>query len=253
MNLSWPNKTTTLLPSGDHAILAVFKVLKQQGYTTIIIQDQGGWLTYPDYAKKAGLEIIELSTDYGLIDPASIPAVKNAALIVNSLTGYFAEQNMGAIAQKCKELHILLINDVSGSIAASLDQFGDIILGSFGTGKPVDVGYGGFVAARDFEFQEEFDEKYRKELETKLAALPQRQAYLRTIAKNIKNDLKDYNIIHRSHNGINVIVKWTKESEKQAILDYCKKNNYPVTFCPRYIRVKAQAISIEVKRLTSSS
>ncbi|MBI4141867.1 hypothetical protein HY484_03010, partial [Candidatus Woesearchaeota archaeon] len=43
-------------------------------------------------------------------------------------------------------------------------------------------------------------------------------------------------------------VKFNNEQEKQQLIDYCNKNKYEYTLCPRYIRVMDNAISIEVKK-----
>ena len=61
-------KNIKLVESGDHAILYVLKFVKTFGKEKVLIQDQGGWLTYRDYPKKAKLETVELKTDYGILD-----------------------------------------------------------------------------------------------------------------------------------------------------------------------------------------
>ena len=62
-------------------------------------------------------------------------------------------------------------------------------------------------------------------------------------------ELAKYEILHKNSKGINVIVKFNNEKEKQEIIDYCKSNNYEYTLCPKTIRVLDTAISIEVKRI----
>ena len=114
-------KFVKLTESGDHAILSVLKFLKSIGKETVLIQDQGGWLTYKDYAKKAGLQIVELKTDYGilLLDELKNNLDEKSVLLVNSLTGYIAEQPMQDIYSLCKG-NVLVINDCSGSIGTDL-------------------------------------------------------------------------------------------------------------------------------------
>jgi len=252
--LSLYGKNVVLVESGDHAILAIYDELKRHGVKTVLIQDQGGWLTYKDYAKKTGLEIRLLPTDYGLLSPMDIPHSENAALMINSLTGYCAEQRMEAIAQACKKKNIVLINDASGSIGTDIAEVGDIVFASFGKDKPLNMRYGGFIAFPDtFHFSESFDAKRLPELKNHLLTLPARQMFLRDTAERIKKDLTDFKVIHRDKEGINVIVAFSTEQEKKEIISYCTSKGYPYTLCPRYIRVNANAISIEVKRLTSSS
>ncbi|MBD3303715.1 hypothetical protein GF343_01095 [Candidatus Woesearchaeota archaeon] len=239
-----------LVESGDHAILSVLKHCKNLGKEKVLIQDQGGWLTYRDYPKKAGLEKIELMTDYGIIDPDALKAKadEKSIFLVNSLNGYFSEQPMQEIAKICAEKKCLLINDASGSIGTELAKVGDVIIGSFGKDKPVNLHYGGFIAHDSGEFEGEFDESKLSALSEELDKLFAKLLAWETKNAKIKEDLKDFDVIHPESKGINVIVKFSNEEEKEKILEYCEKNDLPYTICPRYIRVNCDAVSIEVKR-----
>jgi hypothetical protein len=247
-------KKLTLTRSGDHAIGAVLKALKKKGVTTLLLQDQGGWLTYKRFAQRLKLNVIELSTKYGILDAATIPVVTDAALLINSLPGYIAQQPMEPVVKRCADLSILLVNDVSGSIGTPDALHGDILLGSFGNAKPVNLGYGGFIAAPEiYEFTETFDRERLPELEKELDRLRGRRAFLTHHVQKIKNDLSHLDIVHRDAPGLNVVIKYQTGAEKNEILAYCTENGYETTECPRSIRILDQAISIEVKRLTSSS
>jgi len=239
-----------LVESGDHAILSVLKSCKNLGKEKVLIQDQGGWLTYRDYPKKTGLEKIELKTDYGILDLNDLRSKANekSVMLVNSLNGYFSEQPMQEIAKICSEKKCLLVNDASGSIGTALAKTGDIILGSFGKDKPINLHYGGFIAYDSGEFEGEFDDSKLSALSDELDKLFARLLAWETRNTQIKEDLKDFDIIHRESKGINVIVKFSNEEEKEKIVKYCKENDLPYTLCPRYIRVNCDAISIEVKR-----
>ena len=79
--------------------------------------------------------------------------------------------------------------------------------------------------------------------------MPDRIAMYERVNKKIKNDLKEFDVIHRESKGINVIVKFKDDEEKEKIINCCKTNSYEYTVCPRYIRVNENAVSIEVKRL----
>ncbi len=240
-----------LTESGDHAIFEVLKSLKNK-INTVLIQDQGGWLTYKDYSKKEGFDVAELKTDYGIIDLNDLQAnaKDTSVLLVNSLTGYCAQQPMKEIYEICKTKKCLLINDVSGSIGTENAKIGNIIIGSFGKDKPINLHYGGFIATdKEETFETTFDEKKIKDLQKELEKLPKRLQMLNETHKKIKNDLSAHEIIHKDKQGINTIVKFNNEKEKQDIINYCTKNNYEWTLCPRYIRVNENAISIEVKRL----
>jgi len=243
-------KQIKLVESGDHAILSVLKFCKSIGKEKVLIQDQGGWLTYRDYPKKVGLEKAELKTDYGILDLDDLKekADEKSVLLINSLNGYFSEQLMQEIAEICAEKKCLLVNDASGSIGTDIGKIGDIMLCSFGKDKPVNLHYGGFIAYDSGEFEGEFDDSKLSALSDELDKLFAKLLAWETRNAQIKEDLKDFDIIHRESKGINVIVKFSSEEEKEKILEYCKENDLPYTICPRYIRVNCDAVSIEVKR-----
>ncbi|MCK4522226.1 MAG: DegT/DnrJ/EryC1/StrS family aminotransferase [Nanoarchaeota archaeon] len=263
---------------GNTAIKEIIRLAKNLGKTKVLMQDQGGWITYKQFASKSGMIAIELKTDYGIINPEDLEkkADQNSVLLVNSLVGYYAEENMNNIMKICKKNNCLVINDISGSIGAKNCTYGDIVFASFGQWKPINLGFGGFIGfgehlplniemipgtkklLRRFistpeyfkEFIEfEFKENDLKKLYEKINNLNKRVKFLKNRHWKIKKDLKNSDIIHRKKSGINVIVKYNNEEEKNKILKYCTDNHLEYTECPRYIRVNTSAISIEVKRL----
>ena len=244
--------------SGNRAIFLSLKLMKNLNKTNIITQDQGGWITYPQYIKRLKLNQIILKTDNGIINPEQLKNYKNNVILINSLTGYFAEQPIKEIQNICIKNNILLINDASGSIGTDNAKTGGIILGSFGRDKPVNLCYGGFIATNNEKYHEYLKENFNKELREdftktlykELKKLNKRLAFFWEINNKIKTDLEKHEIIHKNKKGINVIIKYSTKKEKKIIEDYCKKNNYEYTECPRYIRVTQNAISIEVKRLS---
>lgn len=249
-------KYVKLSQSGDHAIKHIIDLAITLQKDRIVIQDQGGWLTYKSYARKAGLLVVETKTDYGLVDIQDFEKkiTANSLAIVNSLTGYFAEQSMDVISQKCKEKNCILVNDISGSVGTEIGKIGNILICSCGTYKPINLGYGGFIATNDEELfasiqGNSFDEKQLPGLLREIEKLPLRRKMFFEVSEKIKKELKDSEIIHRESKGINVVVKFNSEEEKKKITEYCEKNAFPHTLCPRYIRVLENAISIEVKRL----
>jgi len=267
-------KHIKLVSRGNKAILYALRIAKKLGKTKVFIQDQGGWITYKQFSKKLKLDLIELKTDYGLINKKELKNIdKNSVLLINSLTGYFAEQDMESIYSICKNKNCLVINDVSGSIGTKQAKVGDILVCSFGKDKPLNYGKGGLIAAEKkgwFNLTEIKEEKLDNDFHQKLLDLEKfsnesekglensknfqsRLFLLKKLTKKIKTDLKNFNIIHKDKEGINVIVKFNNEKEKEQIEAYCKKNKYEYTICPRYIRVNCNAISIEVKRLQNES
>ena len=232
-----------LLDSGDSAIAQAIKIANRK-FT--LIQDQGGWFLY-----KKLPNIIELKTDYGLLNLKELKekANKNSLLIINSLSGYFAEQPMKEIAEICKEKYCFLINDVSGSIGTEIAKIGDIILGSFGKWKPINLEYGGFIAStKKLDIKENFNKEKLQQLKEKLEQLPKRLQNLKQLTNKVKSDLYNFNILHKDSDGINVIISYKTEEEKNKILKYCQENNLEYKLCPDYIKVNEKAVSIEIKR-----
>lgn len=231
-----------LMDSCDNAIKEVLNNLNK---SKVIIPDQGGWLSY----KKLGNT--KVKTNLALIDLNDLKekADKNSILLINSLAGYIALQDMEGIMNLCKKKGCTIVNDVSGSIGTKEATIGDIIVGSFSKWKPIDPGYGGFIASNiDLRIKENFDLSKIKLLKEKIINLDKRRKFLIEICKNIKKDLKNYNVIHKDKEGLVVVVKFNNEKEKNNIIKYCLENKLEYTTCPRYIRVNEDAISIEVKR-----
>ncbi len=260
------HKSVKLTNCGNSAIFAAFCIAKQLGKDTIIIPDQGGWISYKTYPKLLDLKIEEVKTDDGIINLDSLKklANKKSAIIVPSFAGYFAEQPMKKIAEICKKQNTLLIEDASSAIGDKTlcdGRVSDIIIASFGKAKPVDLGYGGFISTNDrenldkikdvfsfIEFEESFQEKLLEKLSNVEARLKKLFAQHDKIVKELEK-YKGFDVVHRQSRGINVVVRFKTEEEKKKITDYCEKNKLEYTMCPRYIRLEEKAVSIEVKRL----
>ena len=130
-----------LTQRGNKSILLSLKIAKSLGFNKVLIQDQGGWITYLQYPQRLKMEMVKLKTDYGIIEPNTLSKYldSESVLLVNSLSGYFAEQPIGLLNAMCKQKNALIINDASGTIGTELAKFGDIIIGSFRDGKPVNL------------------------------------------------------------------------------------------------------------------
>ncbi len=250
-----------LVPSGNAAIFAAIAMAKNKSRKAfILIPDQGGWLTYEPYAKLLGFEVRKIKTDDGIIDAEELreQAPKASAFLYSNPGGYFAEQPTRKIYNACKG-KCLCIMDVSGCIGDKdlcNGDYADVMIGSFGRWKPVNMEYGGFVSAKDKllyhgksvfpMLKVNFD--YDALLE-KLKKAPERIHYFYGRCVKIKQDLKGFDIAHKDRKGINVVVKFSSETEKKKIVDYCDNHKLEYTICPRYIRLMDDAVSIEVKRL----
>jgi len=245
-----------LLTRGNAAILEALKIsMKISGKKTVLIPDQGGWLTYSKYPKKLGLDIVELKTDNGLFYLNSIKENSGSAccLLYENPAGYFAEQDIKTIYDNCK---CTVICDVSGCIGDKElcdGRYADIMIGSFGRWKPINVEYGGFISVKEkykrFLPEDDFDAIHYSELMKKLDGVGKRLEFFYATAEKVKKELNDYDIVHRDKKGINVIVKYKDDIEKQEIISYCESNKYEFTRCPRYIRITDEGVSIEIKRL----
>ncbi len=252
------NKDYVLFTSrGNESIRLAMLAVAHHDRHTVLFQDEGGWLTYEKYIKQANLEPIRLVTDDGLISFTDLVYTNtNTALLLNSLAGYVAPHNMDAIHTSCFQHDVFLVNDVSGSIGTLGARQGEIILGSFGKAKPVNLGAGGFIATADedlFNFiKETADEEFELdwvELEKKLRGIRNRREFLINRCNKIKKDLSNMDIVHKAAEGLNVIIRFKNQDEKSIIINYCNDNKLEYTICPREIRIKDDAVSIEVKRL----
>ncbi len=251
-----------LTSRGNTAIFTALYCAKELNRRkNVLVPDQGGWFTYKKYPEQLELNVVPIKTDYGLIDVNELKEKSKDAncLIYSTPAGYFAEQDVKEIYSVCSKNSCIVILDVTGCIGKyDYGDYCDFQVCSFGEAKPVNLGYGGFVSARKKEFFDEsedvftsssFEEDYYSRLLEKLESLKERYQLFDRINKKVKNDLKDLDIIHKGREGINVIVKFNNEEEKEKIIKYCERNKLEFTLCPRYIRVKAKAVSIEVKRL----
>ena len=241
----------------NESIRIATALLAAQDRKFVLYQDEGGWLTYKKYIEAAGLEPVQLITQDGLVYEKELERYDHdGVLLINSLAGYVAMHDMPSMYGKAQASDIVVVNDVSGSIGSEEARIGDIIVGSFGKAKPVNVGKGGFIATDNEEYynwikehEEEFIDFNFALLEEKLNNLHKRIEFLKNTAALIKNDLFDMDIVHPDHEGLNVIVRFSNDEEREKIIAYCKEHDYEYTICPREIRINDDAVSIEVKRL----
>jgi len=242
-----------LTDRGNSAIMEALKIAKASGVKKVLIPDQGGWFTYKKYPAELGLEVVELRTDYGviLLDELEKHAGRNAALLYANPAGYYAEQPCKEIYSLCRKAGCLVILDVTGCIGRKdFSNCCDIMVGSFGETKPVNLGYGGFIASnKEINVAQTFDAGYSDKLSQQISLLDGAYKAYDKIRKDIISDLSSFDILHREKQGINVIVKCKDKAEMEKVINYCAKNNFEFRKCPFYIRVKAKAISIEVKRV----
>ena len=246
-----------LTERGNSAIYIALAIAKRVNPRPhVLIPDQGGWISFRNYPKNFNFSIRELKTDYGVINTRGLRSkTKTAsALLLTSFAGYFAEQPLKAIAKICKETGCLLIEDASGAIGDRKlcnGRYADVVVGSFEKSGPVSIGYGGFVSVSDLKYLEAVSDvlslfkthdSLYKELKGQLNG--KRLKTMLAKAEEVKNELKQFELIHENRRGLNVIAKFNTD-----VIKYCTEKNYHYTLCPNYVRVNEKAVCIELKRL----
>ena len=61
-------KYIQLTEKGNKSVMIALTLANDLGKEKVLIQDQGGWITYKQYPNELGMEIVEIKTNYGLID-----------------------------------------------------------------------------------------------------------------------------------------------------------------------------------------
>jgi hypothetical protein len=253
-----------LTKRGNTSIKESLKFVKSKNFKDIFIQDQGGWMTYPQFIEKLKLNLHYLKTNYGIIDSEfncfeDINKLNNFVVLFNTMPAYSYLQDVNILKEKIslRDKEVFYINDIAGSIGEKEATFGDIIIGSFGKDKPINLEKGGFVATNyDLNIEEEnFSHEEQEILLDKLNNLAQRIEFLKKehnkVVEELVKIIPNVNIIHKDKEGINVVVQFDENNVliKEEIIKYCQRSNYEYTECPRYIRITDTGISIEIKRL----
>lgn len=250
-----------LVSSGNAAILVVLKSISGR----VMIPDQGGWKGFKTCPELLGLEVCEVETDLGLIEPeilaGAIEKHRPRALLMTSFAGYLAEQNVREIFKVCRENGVLLVEDASGAIGDDKLADGscaDVIVCSTGAPKILNLLNGGFISTDNSEILgsaadvikackmspitcagivEELKNAGRViEALTKAAAL-------------LKEELD--NVVHRDKRGICVGIELSENARK-----FATKANLKTEFgaalltpCPTYERFLKNGAAIELKKL----
>ena len=244
---------------GNSAIFMALSIAKKENNKPkILIPEQGGWYSYKKYPKYFGLEVVEVKTDYGVIDLKDLKKKLKkgdvCCFIFTSFAGYFAEQPLRKIKTICKKKNCLVIEDASGAIGDGKlcnGKWADMTLGSFGRWKPVCCGYGGWISVREKKWFDSAREvmsmtKVHERFYKDIMKFIRKNKFkkLLKLSSIIKEDLKDFEILHKEKRGVNVVANFDPK-----IIEYCKEREFPYILCPNYIRVNERAISIELKRL----
>lgn len=258
----------------NSAIDIALRYAKNKGYTKLAYPYEGGWIHYRKACKKFNFEeiIIDTVNSKVSIDDLEKKIDNKTIFIYHTLGGYFAKNEVGLIEKIVHSKSGFLINDVSGSIGLGFydekysflydSKYCDILVSSFGFNKPINFGKGGFISNNfdDVEnnlvingiIEEDLDFLLLKK---KLDDLPNRMNYLikknQTILNILKTNLansKNLKVISDNASLV-IIVLYLDENSKNLVIDFCNQQKLEYTICPREIRIKKNAISIEIKRL----
>lgn len=249
--------------SGNSAILAIMSTFKGK----ILIPDQGGWIGFKKIAKFLGLETVQVPTDLGIINPGVLEKIikkhSPEVLFLTSFAGYIAEQPIKQLYEVCNEKDVILVEDASGAVGDKKRRLanGDhahVIIASTGFPKIINVGNGGFISTDD--------DKILNGAKTILNAVGGDPITCAGISEEIKNapevlskTMKACKIlkkefestIHKDKRGITVAL--FVDDPKRVGYELRKRlktdRRSIITICPRYERIMADAVCIEIKNL----
>jgi len=241
---------------------SLFLLKTKLSKTKCFILDQGGWITYPKYIKKAGLEEVIIKTVDCKINLSNLSEVldSKSIILISSLSGYWYKQPISEIYSICKKKGCTLVNDCSGSISDEDLILGDVIIGSFGRWKPINNESGGFISFSknfiDYDFLYDETTINSTRLLSKIKTVKKRVMFLNSVSLEIINLLisKNISVLNNYDNNSNlnlvVIALFETDLEKEIITSICDNQGVSYEICPRDIRSLKKAISIEVKRLS---
>ena len=252
-----------ILNSGNSAILAAMNSFEDK----ILIPDQGGWTGFRNMAEFRGIEVIEVPTDLGIINPEVLEDTINKynpeALFITSFAGYIAEQPVKELFEVCDDKGVILVEDASGGIGDKEKNLGNgeyahVIVASTGSPKIVNVGSGGFISTNHNELfkKSKFILKTLKANPVTCAGISEEIKHASQIlSKTIEAcDIfkKGFeSAVHADKRGISVALKVDNPKKIGYLLRQKLKadGRTIVTVCPRYERVMIDAVCLEIKNL----
>ena len=263
------HKYAHILNSGNGAIFTALASVTGK----IILPNQGGWNGFKQISRFLDKPFEMVETDLGLINLENLndilssldKSVKNG-FVLTSFAGYTAEQNIREISKICHDNDVILIEDASGSITDNKSRlangkYSDIIVGSTGSPKILNVRDGGFITSDDpsiFEDNRILLKSFKSNEITASGIVSELSFAEDNLNKTIdacmyiKSNLD--NVIYPDKRGINVIVK--SDNPKELSWNLKKEFNLDehgmITRCPNYNRVKEKAVAIEIKNLDIS-
>jgi len=228
---------------------AIFMLVSSFGKRVVGPLD-GGWMTYAQYTKAVGKRYLRVATDWGKlrVDLFNHYLKPGDLFMYHALGAYAVEQDVKAIYDWCHENGVLVAMDVSGCLGTPLadGKYCDIMFGSFGKWKPVNLGDGGFIASTT----------HQQWIKSVSSSCPFKgdETLLCTRLDNLPLAYKELGVMretlcaalpfeHVTSQYAGTILVKASENEVKPFLD-----NYEYTLCPREIRVNKPCVSIELKR-----
>jgi hypothetical protein len=232
----------------NDAIKKALKIAKEKGFTRLYIPDEGGWITYKQFGQKLKFDIVEIPTKTGIIDPTTLKLTSKDVILIHSLAGYHSIQPIKQIRDVCDKAQALFIEDCCG--VPHVPHYGHILVCSFGRGKPINYGQGGFFATNDESLfsKSEIENYISQELHDKIVNVQKHLDMLYSIREELRQKCNIYSPIADQY-GIILLVPFSTDEQKQNIIHIAHNSNIEYEECPRYIRTNSQAISLEIKRL----
>ena len=269
-----------LVNSGNSAILSAMNSIDG----AILIPDQGAWNGFKQIAKFLNKDLITVTTNKGLIDLNNLNESlissseeniidlddenNKSALFLTSFAAYTAEQDMKSICDFAHENNLIVVEDASGAIGdyekrLANGNYSDIIIGSTGSPKIVNVEDGGFITSNDDTLFEKSNLLLKTNKASNITACGIYNE-LDFASENLKKTVDaclylkesieektNFNVFHKDKRGINVII----ESEDPKSLSYKLRQEFVldshgmITKCPNYNRLKERAVALEIKNL----
>ena len=269
-----------LVNSGNAAILSIMNSIDG----AILIPDEGGWKGFRQIAQLLNKDLIVVKTNHGLIDLDYLEEAINSpsnrrflsfnnennksALFLTSFAGYTAEQDIKEISKFLHDHNLLLVEDASGGITDSEGKlangnYSDIIIGSTGSPKIVNVEDGGFITTNDNSLLNKSSLLLKTNKASNITACGiynELDFANDTLNKTIEATLylkeniqekTNFEVFHPDKRGINVIIK----TDDPGSLSYKLRHEFildshgMITKCPIYNRLKKKAVAIEIKNL----
>ena len=269
-----------LVNSGNTAILSAMNSIDG----AVLIPDQGAWNGFKQIARFLNKDLITIKTNHGLIDfdnlNESVISLSEdnmidledennkSALFLTSFAAYTAEQDLKTISDFAHRNNLLLVEDASGAIGDNQKKlangnFSDIIIGSTGSPKIVNVEDGGFIATNDNSLLEKSKLLLKTGKTTNITAcgifheLDHAEENLKKIIDAclyLKENIEEktsFKVFHKDKRGINVIIKTEdpKSLSYKLRQEFTLDNHGMITKCPNYNRLKEKAVAIEIKNL----